>query len=79
MSIVELRQYIIECCNDIVFTYNNLQSGITSEVLESTPIYQAWYGDKTKEYSDVDSLILDKFFGGKSILELSNKIEFEII
>lgn len=77
MNILELRNIILECCNDVLFVYNGLQSGVTSEVRDSIPTFQVWHGSDMKEYSDVDHLLLDKFFSGKSLLELINKIEFE--
>lgn len=75
MTRAELRQTILECCNDVLFTYDGKGSGITSEVKDYVPTFQVWHGSITKKYSDVDELMNDPFFGGKSLNELIGKIE----
>lgn len=45
----ELRQILSECCNDISFSYRGLSSGVTVEVHNYVPTYQAWHGDDVKE------------------------------
>lgn len=76
MTFKSLKNVISECCNDVIFTFNGLQSGVTSRVENSIPTFQSWHGDKTKEYTSVDELMLDKFFGGKSIMDLIGQVEF---
>ena len=49
---------------------------MTSEVHDSIPTFQIWYGSETKEYDNVDDVIYDKFFDGKSIKDLLDSIEF---
>lgn len=77
MKTNELKQIISDCCNDVLFTYNGLKSGVTSEVYASIPFFQVWHGDTTKNYYNIDDLMNDKFFSGKSIIELSKEIQFE--
>lgn len=72
----KLRNIILECCNDVLFVYNGKKSGITSEVHDSVPTFQVWHGSNIKEYSDVDALMSDKFFGGKSVNELLDAVTF---
>lgn len=79
MKIDDIKAKISSCCNDVVFEYNGIRSGITSEVHNSTPIFQAWHGDKTKEYSNVDDVISDKFYSGKSIMDIAENINFEYV
>lgn len=76
MSKSELKQIILDCCNDVVFSYSGKESGITSEVKDYVPTFYAWHGSKTKEYHDVDELMTDSFFGGKSIADLIGKVDF---
>lgn len=76
MKPMELKTIIEECCNDVSFVYNGKQSGVTSEVLNSIPKFQSWYGDQTKEYENVDDVMADKFFGGKSLIDLANSVKF---
>ena len=76
MTVQKLKNIISDCCNDVLFTYNGKQSGVTSEVHDSIPTFQIWYGSETKEYDNVDDVIYDKFFDGKSIKDLLDSIEF---
>ena len=79
MKLEKLRQIISSCYSDVIFTYNGLKSGITSEVTDSVPTFQVWHGNTTKEYSNVDVLMFDKFFSGKSLIDLIRVVEFELI
>ena len=74
MSKADLKQIILDCCNDVVFTYGGKKSGITSEVKDYVPTFYAWHGSKTKQYKDVDELLADTFFGGKSLIDLLDKV-----
>lgn len=55
---------------------NGKKSGITSEFKNSVPTFQAWHGSKVKEYSNIDDVMNDKFYSGKSITDLAGKITF---
>ena len=79
MKVDELRAIIAGCCNDVLFVYNGVQSGITSEVKNYVPVFRAWYGEKTKEYSNIDILMSDSFFGGKSLAGLVGIVEFLLV
>lgn len=79
MSKKEIKQIISECCNDVVFTYNGIKSGVTSEVKDSIPIFQAWHGLEIKEYSNIDDVMNDKFYSGKSIADLIDKVTFSFV
>lgn len=79
MSRAELKNILTEYCNDISFSYKGKLSGVTVEVSDYVPTYQVWHGDSTKEYSDVDSVMKDKFYSGKSLEELVDSIDFEVI
>lgn len=79
MSKTELKNIISECCNDVLFSYNGMASGITSTVSNYKPTFQVWHGDKTKEYSDVDDVMEDSFYSGKSINDLIDKINFTFV
>lgn len=72
----KIKKIISDCCDDVFFTYNGKKSGITSTVENSIPTFQVWYGEKTKEYKDIDSVMSDNFFDGKSLDELSETVNF---
>lgn len=71
-----IQKIISDCCNDVFFIYNGKKSGITSTVKNSIPTFQVWYGEKTKEYKDIDSVMSDNFFDGKSLNELLETVKF---
>lgn len=76
MNADELRQEISYEYNDVSFYYNGKPSGISPEVHNSIPTFYVWYGDEEKEYSDVNKLMSDKFFDGKSLEEIADKVEY---
>jgi len=76
MTIDTIVNVISECCNDVIFTYKGVSAGVTSEVINYIPIYQAWYGEAIKYYSDVNDVVNDKMYSGKSIIELINEVDF---
>lgn len=75
----ELRQILSECCNDISFSYRGLPSGVTVEVRDYIPTYQAWQGNDTKEYDNVDEVMNDKFYSGKSLNDLVKEVEIDVM
>ena len=79
MTANELREIIRECCNDVIFTYDNKESGVTSTVRDYIPTFQVWHGDDHKYYSDVDELMTDKFYSGKSLDELVEIVEIWVL
>ena len=70
MNLKDLKNIISSCLNDLVFEYNGKQCGVTSEVYDYIPTFQAWCGDSIKEYSNVEDVLNDKFYDGKSLTEL---------
>lgn len=75
----ELRQILSDCYNDISFSYRGLMSGVTVEVRDYIPTYQAWHGDDTKEYGNVDEVLNDKLYSGKSLNELAEEVEIDVM
>lgn len=75
----KLKDTIAGCYNDVVFTYNGKKSGVTSEVHDSVPTFQVWHGDDTKVYSKVDDVINDRFYSGKSLKDIADRVEFEFL
>ena len=76
MNEADLRRMIGECCTDVLFEYNGKPSGVTAEVHEYVPTFQVWHGDAVREYDNVDTLMHDPFFSGKSMHDLMNEVEF---
>lgn len=78
MSKAELKQIILGCLDDVLFTYNKKASGITSDVKDYAPTFHAWHGSATKDYKNVDDLMSDPFFSGKTINDLIDEVEFTL-
>ncbi len=76
MSADELRDEVVEQLNDVEFIYNGKPSGISPEFHNSIPVYYIWYGNEDKEHSDIDEAMSDKFFGGKSLSEISEIVKY---
>lgn len=77
MTIAKLRESIINCGNELHFTYNGKMCGLDQEVLDSIPTYEIWCGENLKTHSDFEDMIHDKFFDGQSILDLIDIVEFD--
>ena len=78
----DLKKIVDSCLNDIVFDYNGKQCGITSTVHNYIPTFQVWYGQKTKEYDNVQDVVTDKFYDDKSLLDLlcsANPIKYAVL
>ena len=76
MSADEIRHELVYEWNDVEFIYNGKRSGVTSEVHDYIPTFTMWYGNKEKEYSDIDEVMSDKFFDGKSLAEIAEIAEY---
>lgn len=70
----KIKQIIADCANDVYFTYNGKMSGVTSEVADSIPKFQAWHGDDIKYYDNADDVMSDPFYSGKSLNEITKEI-----
>ena len=68
----EIKKIISECCNDLIFIYDNKNAIITSTVSNYVPTFEATYNGKSKKYNDVDDVMSDKFYNGKSVSDLSD-------
>ncbi len=79
MKNVALKQIIADCCNDITFSYNGKDSGVTAMVKNYVPTFQAWHGDDTKIYGNVDDVMKDRFYSGKSLEDLVHMIDINIV
>lgn len=78
MTVEKLKEIILSCVNDVYFVFNNKKCGISSQVNNYVPIYESWYGNEMKEYSNVDDLLNDLFFDGKRITDIIQDLEISI-
>ena len=75
----ELIDSMIDQGWDVAFIYNGKKCGLSSEVYNGVFSFQAWCGSGIKEYGamNIENVINDPFFDGKSINELMNMIEMD--
>ena len=76
MNADELRDEISEQCNDVSFNYNGKSAGIFPEVIDSISTYVVCFGNEEKKYSDIDEVMSDKFFDGKSLAEIAEIVQY---
>ena len=78
MSVDEIKNAMINDGNDIYFVHNGRESGVSTTVMNSVFIFHAWFGAVTKDFKGFDEMIHDRFFGGKSIVDLVNTVDIYI-
>jgi len=79
MNIDQLKAKILDDGSGFTFTYNGNPCGMEPDVKNSVFVYDAWCGENNKYYYNIDDLMNDKFFGGKSMAQLINNIELDFI
>lgn len=72
----EFMRCILDLGNDAIFDYNGKKAGLSSQVKNYVFSFQVWYGNQTKEYGTVEleTIMADPFFDGKSINDLLEEI-----
>ncbi|MFC6176943.1 hypothetical protein ACFQAV_08830 [Companilactobacillus huachuanensis] len=78
MTIDELKEKIIDEGSGYTFRYGEKLCGMEPIVEKGVFTFGAWSGDKNKDYADIDDLMTDKFYSGKSIEELLNNNDIEL-
>jgi len=71
----DIKKIIADCINTITFKYNGENCGVDPEVNHYEPTYTMWYGKKWKDFFNVDDLLAEKFFDGKSLLDICDKLD----
>ena len=80
MITIKYLKDAFETGNHIYFNYKGKQSGVEPNVENSVFTYEMWYGEKWKEYDSFEKMITDKFFDGKSIVDLiKEKVDFRFV
>lgn len=71
MTAVQIKNRINELCSVVTFDYNGKSCGIDPL---SNDNFDMWYGDKAKTAVSIDDVMNDRFFDGKSLTEIADKI-----
>ena len=79
-----LREEVVKLIQDsyptLIFDFNNKKCGVDIEVDNTIPKFQLWFGEKVKFYDDLNIMLDDNFFDGKSLSNLVEKgIEINFI
>lgn len=69
-----LKKLILSLTQDIVFEYDGHYGCINPW---NPKKIEVGYDDKVKTYHDVDELMTDKFFHGKSLSEISEQLDID--
>lgn len=71
MSADDLKQLILSLTQDVLFDYQGMSACINPWNIHK---FEVGYGDEVKTYTDIDDLMSDKFFNGKSLNEISENL-----
>lgn len=78
MTIDKLKDAVIGCGNSLYFTYHGEAAGIEPTVKNSVFSYEMWHGTKYRSANDFDEMVNDKFFDGKSLLDIMNQVTLDL-
>ena len=56
---------------------NGKRWGIEPETSDSNTTYAMWYGETWKDYSDIDDLLSDDFFDGRSLRDIFDSVDVQ--
>lgn len=66
---------LVENYGTAEFEYKGKTCGVESETKNYITTYCMWYGKASKDYNGVNDLLYDKFFDGRSLIEILPEIE----
>ena len=77
----DFMHHIIDLGQDATFFYNGNKAGICSRVENYIFSFELWYREKIKEYKnlDLETVMSDPFFDGKSINDLIDAVVFYFV
>ena len=76
MKLIDLKAEIRSCLHDIAFEYQG-KPGLINPW--NHKIIELGYDNYTGCYSDVDILLSDRVINSKSLIEICEEVEFEIM
>jgi hypothetical protein len=75
MKINYLKSEVAKDYQDIYFRYKGKRCGIESTVDGPIIIFTMWFGEKWKDFSDIDDLVNESFFDGKTLRDICDKLD----
>lgn len=70
----KMYDWISSLTDDIAFTYKGKHCLIMPYSAHKILLS---YGDQDRTYRDIDTLMVDKFFEGKALVDILDQIEFD--
>lgn len=74
MKASELKDLILSLTQDVTFQYAGKYACINPW---NPSKIEVGYGDKVKTYSNIDDVMKDKFYNGKSLEEISEELNID--
>lgn len=71
MNTMEVKEYIENLTSHVLFDYNGHSCGVDPLSLTS---FDLWYGEKTLNVDSIDKVMNTKFFDGKALSEIWEKV-----
>jgi hypothetical protein len=75
MTINEFLENLTEEYGTAEFEYKGKKCGIEPKTQDSITTYTMWYGKNWNDYDDIDILLSDRFFDGRSLHDIFQSIE----
>ncbi len=75
MTLEEFVRNLTEEYGTAEFEYNGKQCGVEPQTQDSETTYTMWYGEALKDYDNIDDLLSDEFFDGKSLQDIFPSID----
>lgn len=70
----KLKALILSLTRDVTFTYNGKYACINPF---SSSKFEVSFDNVGKDYTDIDALMSDKFYDGKTLIEICEIAEFD--
>lgn len=74
MSPKKLKELILSLTQDVVFEYKGKYACINPW---NPKKIEVGYGDEVKAYTDIEDVMNDKFYDGKSLMEISEQLNID--
>lgn len=71
----KLKKWILSLTDDIEFDYLGIHGSICPFSADNIAVC---YGENIKEYNNIEDVMKDEFWNGKSLLEISTELDYYI-
>ncbi len=75
MNMKDFLYNLVEMYGTAEFDYMGKKCGIEPETKNGITTYCMWYGKNWKDYNDVDTLLKDQFFDGRSLTDILPEVD----